>query len=306
MERLTAFPFRADDGEYTRLLAFARVAAALLDSGFAPPTTVHAQHEETVPYDREEHRLRLGDAARGFEVVKRTEYVELGSTTHTANIVAVEAYGLPSDCAFRVETVRRANHPQFLRHVTLSVEGQRAEEVVAAFRAAFPGDPLTNEELDVTLRIARSYLREPMWLDALAYARVVLARRTHDARAMLVIGVAAAATGHLDEAEEELASLTRADADNFDAWYNLGRIHFERHRFDDALRCFEAAVAADPENHPSHLMRAQTLERLGRKTDALAAYERAVATSPNPSGAFHYGGMDFTDEARAGVLRLRA
>jgi tetratricopeptide (TPR) repeat protein len=306
MDRYTAFPCRSDDGAHDRLLGFAREAAAALVDGFAPPANVLSQREASVPYDHDERRTRFGDEAHGFEVSHRLDYVEAGAVTLSADTVTIDVYGLPEGVELRAESVRPPNHPRYLRTVRASVSGpaDRTARVADAFRAAFPGDPLSSEELDATLSLASSYLREPMWTEALTYARAVLGARPEDHRAMLVIGIALAATGELDEAERVLEALTRGDGTSVDALYNLGRIRLDRGRVEQALGCFDAAVAADPENHPCHFMRGSCLEVLGRLEDAQEAYERAIATSANPGGAWGFRGMDVTVEARAALARL--
>jgi hypothetical protein len=117
-------------------------------------------------------------------------------------------------------------------------------------------------------------------------------------------GIQAARASHLDDAERELRGLVAADPGAIDGWYNLGVVHLERARLAEALECFDRALGIDAHRHAVWYQRGRTLEGLGRQDDALAAYRTAKKTSPNPGNAFHYTGMDFTDDAERAIERL--
>lgn len=88
------------------------------------------------------------------------------------------------------------------------------------------------------------------------------------------------------------------------------RLLIDDHR-EQALECFERAIAIDPDYPQLHLHRGLALSRLGRYEDALAACRRAVQLQPS-NAAFHlYVGfvhMDhgFAREALASLAEARA
>ncbi len=117
-------------------------------------------------------------------------------------------------------------------------------------------------------------------------------------------GVAAARRQDYDEAERLLKLAVERDASHYDAWYNLGLVHFFRDRFTDAVDCFRRVLAISADNHPAWFQLARALEKLGHSDEALDAYRAAVRTSPNPHNAFHFTGMDFTEKAESAIERL--
>lgn len=305
-DRIRLFPFRSSDGESAAVRAFAKTAAVRIDPGFAPSDAVFSQQHELRPYDYDRTTTRYGNDTAGVEVDRRLECVEMGAATLSADIIRVSAYGLLPGCTLAIESVRSANCPSFLRSLTLEVEGpsDAVAFVLASFRATFTPASLSEEELDVTLRIARGYLRDPMWPTAIEHAEVVLRRRPNDLDATMVLGIAWAALDRPDDARRALETVTALDPHNVDALYNVACLHLAGERTEDAHRCLRAAADHDPGNHPVRYMLGQALEKLGRTEDAIAEYRRALATSPNPGQAFHFSGLDFTERARDAIARL--
>jgi tetratricopeptide (TPR) repeat protein len=306
-DRVLVHPYRSPDGAYDALLRFAHTAAAVLDPSRTPSTSLFSRVSDAEDYEYERTTTRYGDDTTGFEVIHRVEAVELGAASVSADIVHVAAYGLTAGIELRLESVRAANHPSFLRTLRVDVAGnpEAVGRVVAACRASFTPAGLTGDELAVTLRVARGYLRYPMWESAIEHAEIVLRHRPGDMGATMVLGIAWAALGRPEDAGRALEAVTVHDPTNVDAWYNAGCLHLAGGRAAAALDCFDRAQAVDGENHPVHYMRGCALEQLKRTPEALAAYRRAIATSPNPGQAFHYGGLDFTVASEQAIERLR-
>ena len=63
--------------------------------------------------------------------------------------------------------------------------------------------------------------------------------------------------------------------------------HCAAGRLDEALRCFRAAMDADPSSRAAPYNLANTLRLMGRTEDAVAAYDEALAIAPNFSAARH-------------------
>jgi len=60
------------------------------------------------------------------------------------------------------------------------------------------------------------------------------------------------------------------------AWNNLGVIGLESERFDEAARCFEAAIAVKRDRPRSWFLLAKSREALGQRDEAVSALENAV------------------------------
>ena len=61
---------------------------------------------------------------------------------------------------------------------------------------------------------------------------------------------------------------------------NLGRLHFQRGEFADALRRYDLALQHEPESAQTHYNRGLTLEALGRSGEAIAALAEAERILP--------------------------
>ncbi len=61
---------------------------------------------------------------------------------------------------------------------------------------------------------------------------------------------------------------------------NLGRLHFQRGEFADALRRYDLALRHEPESAQTHYNRGLTLEALGRRVEAVAAFAEAERILP--------------------------
>lgn len=301
------FPWRGRDGDATPLLEFAWRATSLLAPAFAPARTVHGESARQQPYAFTEVRRRIGEEAAGLEVLAREDECEMGAFTLSSDTVNVTAYGLPAGTSFSIETVRRPNHPLYLRSVEVVVDGDpvTASAVTDAFERDFGNCPLEAEELDMLLQLAERDLRPSVWDNAIEEAQVFLRYRPGNAGARFVLGVAHGAKGELDKAREHLEAAVAADPGHGDAWYNLALVHLEQGGMDTAMTCLRRALEISPGNHSVLYRLGVALEKQGRADEARSMYAAAVAQDPNPGG-WGYGGMDFTDEARAALERLSA
>ncbi|MGX4691935.1 tetratricopeptide repeat protein [Streptomyces sp. JNUCC 63] len=90
-----------------------------------------------------------------------------------------------------------------------------------------------------------------------------------------------------------------------------GRIAFERGDREDALRYFDAALRLDPDQRAAMAGRGRVLAALGRTTEALTAYQRALAKQSDPEHALELGelyqslGMEREAGAQYDLLRAR-
>ena len=88
-----------------------------------------------------------------------------------------------------------------------------------------------------------------------------------------------ARTRALNKAEAELGRSVEIDGSLWEAWHNLGALHYDRGDDDRAVEAFDRALAVNPAHLPSQLGRAEAHRRAGRTDQARADYEQAVARS---------------------------
>ncbi|GGO52364.1 tetratricopeptide repeat protein [Streptomyces lasiicapitis] len=108
----------------------------------------------------------------------------------------------------------------------------------------------------------------------------------------------------------EAAALATSPAQRAACLYQVGELAWERGEPGDALRYFDAALAADPSHHPSLAAKGRALVALGRTSDALRAYQGALARQPAPEYALELGelyeSLGLRPAARAQYDLLRA
>ncbi len=99
----------------------------------------------------------------------------------------------------------------------------------------------------------------------------------------------------LDEAEREFRTALAIEPQLFEAQYFYARACFQQGRFEEAARLFREADQIR-EDYQASFFAAQSLEALGRKEEALAAYEHALAVATRR--------LDFNpDDPRAATMR---
>lgn len=93
--------------------------------------------------------------------------------------------------------------------------------------------------------------------------------------------------------EEAARTLTRAIElrhDCGDAHHEMGLVHFEQGRFEDAADCFQLAVHFGPHLAAAHRDLGTTLVRLGRVAEAEAACRRALEIEPQSAAGWFQAG----------------
>jgi tetratricopeptide (TPR) repeat protein len=78
----------------------------------------------------------------------------------------------------------------------------------------------------------------------------------------------------------EMATLNPADAS---AHYNLGLIYQQRGRYDEAVTCFERAVAIDPRETDAHYQLGRIAREQGRLADAIKHFDVVATHDPEHS-----------------------
>jgi TolB-like protein/tetratricopeptide (TPR) repeat protein/tRNA A-37 threonylcarbamoyl transferase component Bud32 len=117
------------------------------------------------------------------------------------------------------------------------------------------------------------------------------------AEALASRGLATALRKDYAGAETAFAEAVRLDPRLFEAHYFWARACFQRGAHEDALRHYVDACALR-EDYQAELLRAQTLEAMGRRAEALRAYasalevcERHVALNPDDARSLTMGGV---------------
>jgi protein O-mannosyl-transferase len=91
--------------------------------------------------------------------------------------------------------------------------------------------------------------------------------------------------GDLTGAEKQLRWVIGRNSADAPAWFGLGSVLRLEHRDSDAVGAFERAVALDPDFANARLRLAETLHDLGRDGDALAQARKVIAMRPRDGGA---------------------
>ncbi|QDQ11811.1 tetratricopeptide repeat protein [Streptomyces spectabilis] len=108
----------------------------------------------------------------------------------------------------------------------------------------------------------------------------------------------------------DAAALAEGPAERAAGLYRVGELAWERGEPAQALRYFDAALAAEPGHHPSLAGKGRALAALGRTSEALQAYRSALAKWPEPRYALELGelyeSLKLMPAARAQYDLLRA
>lgn len=246
-----------------------------------------------------EVRRSYGRPNRGFALVDRTQYYEMGGWLGSRRWTDVHSYGLPEETSLRIALYDEG----WSATVEVTAPGALAAKVAGELALRLTATP--NESLiDALAQQLNAHLRRREWGLAVAIGHGLLRLRPADAHALLAVGTASAATGDMEMAELALTELVERVPSNVDGRYNLGNLRFESGDWNAAAEQYRAALAIVPNNHPVAFQLGRALEKSGYRGEALAAYRLADSTSPNPTGAWGYRGLDFTDQARAAIQRL--
>ncbi|MFD9910500.1 tetratricopeptide repeat protein [Streptomyces sp. NPDC059063] len=87
----------------------------------------------------------------------------------------------------------------------------------------------------------------------------------------------------------DAAALAGSPAERAACLYRVGELAWERGEYAEALRYFDAALGAEPDHHPALAAKGRALAALGRTSEALQAYQGAIARRPAPEYALELG-----------------
>jgi predicted O-linked N-acetylglucosamine transferase (SPINDLY family) len=128
--------------------------------------------------------------------------------------------------------------------------------------------------------------------------RAVLSARSDAFDALHLLGIIAAQTARLDEAEALFARAVAVDPGHADAHNNRGNALRALGRLDEALASYERAVALRSGHAAAHNNRGTVLQDLRRLDEAVASYDRALALRPGHAGTWSNRGRALQDLGR--------
>lgn len=155
---------------------------------------------------------------------------------------------------------------------------------------------------DLKLQQAIAFHQRGMLPDAKRLYEEILKQRPKHFDALHLLGVIACQTGDFGRGEELIAQALRVDRGSPLAYLNRGNALKELKRFDDALGCYNKAIALKPDFVDANSNRSMVLYRLKRLDEALAGYDRTIVLKPDHAEAYNNRGtvlfdLDRPDEA---------
>jgi Flp pilus assembly protein TadD len=106
------------------------------------------------------------------------------------------------------------------------------------------------------------------------------------------------------DADKWLTKSVELNPNDSEAWYYLGRAKYSEERFPEAVHVFEECLTRDPKNVKAEDNLGLSYAALGRRDEAITAYQKAIAWQSESlvkdSGPFVDLGMLLLDEDRPG------
>jgi protein O-GlcNAc transferase len=152
-------------------------------------------------------------------------------------------------------------------------------------RQQFPGP--TEQKLQQAI----AFHQRGMLPDAKRLYEEILKQRPKHFDALHLLGVLACQTGDLGRGEELIAQAIKVDPDNALAYLNRGNALKDLRRLDDALSCYNKAVALKSNLVDAHSNRSIVLYYLKRLDEALSSYDRTIALKPDHAEAYNNRGI---------------
>ena len=106
-----------------------------------------------------------------------------------------------------------------------------------------------------------------------------------DARDLSNRAVELAESGQYDEALALVNKGIKLDANNANAWYNKGIIHFKMGRYQDAINSFSQAADIDPEFTEAWYNKGMALMCSGKYLEAIRAFNKLLKIHPHDERA---------------------
>jgi len=147
--------------------------------------------------------------------------------------------------------------------------------------------PSLQSNARLLIALGRCHRAAGDWEEARRVFAAAVRLAPHSAPAAFEHGVACAARGRLDEAEEELRRAGRLDPAHADAYFELGCIQLNhRQHYREALWCNQKALEIDPNHWGANVNCAASLLGLNRAAEAEPFLRRAVRVNPRQAVAW--------------------
>jgi tetratricopeptide (TPR) repeat protein len=145
-----------------------------------------------------------------------------------------------------------------------------------------------------TLEMAVEHHRAGRLDQAEGLYRKVIAIQPNEADALHLLGMLAHQRGHFDEAERRVRGAIAARGQPVAEFSNtLGNALAAQGRSDEAVRCFEEAIALRPDDATAHKNLADVLSVLERHEEAGAHYQKVLQVNPEDASAHNNMGGVF-------------
>jgi Flp pilus assembly protein TadD len=156
--------------------------------------------------------------------------------------------------------------------IALEALGREVQAADAYRRAADATPPFP----PACYNLALIHCRRRQWQEAAGYLRRALEQAPDFQPARHQLGLALDALGDEDAARACFDALLAADPQNLEARRAIADMHVARCRYDAAARLFEQCLELNPEDTRATLALGACLQELGRVDDALVHYRRLL------------------------------
>jgi len=153
-------------------------------------------------------------------------------------------------------------------------------------------------EIDQLLMQAEELLQEQQAEEALSLLNRVSMLEPNHAWAQLFRGVALGQLGRQEDAVEQLLSAADRHPEDIDIQIDAARHLSLLEHSQDAYICASRAIAIDDSDAAGHAVCAETLEQLGRVTEAAPERETALRLDPEDFDSRYYLAVDLCDMGR--------
>ena len=163
------------------------------------------------------------------------------------------------------------------------IDEGRLEEAAAAGRTAVAQDP---DAYDPRINLAVALAELGRLDEAETHLRRAVAIAPGKSSPHANLGVLLSRQGELEASERHLRRALELAPRNRDVLRNLAKLLTITEQLEDALALYDRLVEQGAGGIATHTARGDLLIRLGRRGDALAAWQQALAAAPPPNAAF--------------------
>ena len=150
---------------------------------------------------------------------------------------------------------------------------------------------LAPDDNDIALSLAQSALMRGRVREAQTLLQRVVQRDATHAQAYSMLGWALAATAELDASRDAFSAAAAADASAAEPLAGLGSLALAQGRVDEAERHCAAALALEPDNPLTGLLRSRIDEVQGHPELAQARMRKALGSTPFGASAPNFAAM---------------